>query len=287
MTLSEQDIDTCLRLVDDPDELVTGMVLDRLYEAGPTIVPRLRNFMSDTQSSVARDHCATLVHRFRTDPLMELCAMVVTARVLSKDVDLEEAMLTLNRFGRPEDDASVITTTLDALALRCHAEFIAMHPANDLTQVMCLHNVLFEEDGFHGAEDTYHDPNSSYLTSVIDRREGIPIALSAIYLLLAERIGLDMHGIGMPLHFIVYSPGLDVFIDPFHGGVFLTREECSGFVDRAGIPFNDAMLAPVRNIDLLERMIRNLIHAHQRIGDLWEAHALHGVLTEIVQGRSE
>jgi len=285
MTLTDQDIHVCLRLADDPDETVSEAIIDRLYSVGVSIIPRLEEFIRQSNDAVARANCTTVIRRFRIEPLMDLIEMIRDARSAQSDVDLETAVLLLNRFGRPTEDAETVRSYLDRLAIRCHAAFIKHTPANDLTQVMSLQQVLFEEEGFHGAEHKYHDPDSSYLTSVIRNRTGIPIALSVIYLLLADRIGLEIQGVGMPMHFLVYSPVLDVYPDPFHGGVFLTRDECRAFVERSGMEFNDDMLKPINVCTIVERMVRNLMYAHGSVLDVWEAQALGTFLREISEGQ--
>lgn len=286
MTLTDQDIDICFRLADDPDETVSEAIIDRLFSAGPGIIPRLDEFIRTAESTVAREHCTTVLRRFRIEPLMDLIELIREARSTESDIDLENGVLLMNMFGRPCDDVSTVRAYLDALALRCHAAFIKHSPANDLTQVMSLHQILFEEEGFHGAEHRYYDPDSSYLTSVIRNRTGIPIALSVLYLLLADRIGLEMKGIGMPMHFLVYSPVLDVFPDPFHGGIFLTRDECKAFVGRSGIAFSETMIQPIDHCTIIERMVRNLAYAHGSVLDLWEAQALGTFLREISGGQA-
>lgn len=287
MTLTDQDIEICLRLADDPDETVSEAIIDRLFSAGLSIIPRIDEFIRTAESPVAREHCTTVLRRFRIEPLMDLIDMIQDARRSGTDINLESGVLLLNQFGQPRDAVDDIRSYLDELAIRCHAAFIKHSPANDLTQVMSLQQVLFEEEGFHGAEHKYYDPNSSYLTSVIRSHTGIPIALSVIYLLLAERIGLEMRGIGMPMHFLVYSPVLDVYPDPFHGGVFLTRNECQAFVERSGLTFNPTMIEPIDNCTIVERMVRNLAYAHDSVLDLWEAQALGTFLREISGGTEQ
>src|SRR5205085_1903625 len=84
-----------------------------------------------------------------------------------------------------------------------------------------LSRYLFAELGFRGNLERYDDPRNSYLNDVIERRLGLPITLSVLYVELARRCGRAAEGVGLPGHFIVraHDPCGDVLLDPFNGGV--------------------------------------------------------------------
>ncbi len=137
--------------------------------------------------------------------------------------------------------------------------------------VNTLNAYLFDDQGFHGNQSQYYDPRNSFLNEVLDRKTGIPITLSVLYLEIARLVGLPIVGVGMPGHFIVqYAAQADAFwIDPFHGGTILSREACTRrFQSIYGhhLPWRDAYLEPVRDHDILRRMLSNLkgIYLQQR-----------------------
>jgi regulator of sirC expression with transglutaminase-like and TPR domain len=81
-----------------------------------------------------------------------------------------------------------------------------------------LNRFLFDEQGFSGNEQEYEDPRNSLLHEVLERRTGIPITLSLVYLEVGRRLGLPVEGIGFPGHFLVRWRGKEDFmIDVFHG----------------------------------------------------------------------
>src|SRR5205823_9346815 len=94
--------------------------------------------------------------------------------------------------------------------------------------VGALNRVLFEEQGFRGNTEAYYDPRNSFLNDVLDRRTGIPITLSTVYMAVGRRAGLTVEGVGLPGHFVarVSTGEGDVLVDPFHGGAVLTAEDC-------------------------------------------------------------
>ena len=92
-----------------------------------------------------------------------------------------------------------------------------------------LNTVLFEEHGFSGEGGRFDDPRSSYLNDVLDRRTGLPVTLSVLYLEIGRRLGINVSGVGMPGHFILRLQDEDppLFIDPYRGGRILSRDECA------------------------------------------------------------
>jgi regulator of sirC expression with transglutaminase-like and TPR domain len=275
------DIDPLLRLLDDPDPEIQRVVHQQLLELGPSILPRLRSHTQSTTDAVVQQRLAEIMHVYQRQYLDDLVRLVQLHQRTSTKMDLQEAMFLLDGFGRPEADRRALSVYLDRLALRIHEIFIAQAPANDLTHILSVHAVLFEEEGFHGAIQDYYDPLNSYLSTVISRREGIPVSLAVIELLLADRVGLDIDGVAMPYHFLLFSPELDVFVDPFHAGTFISRNDCINYVERSGLTFTDSMLQPVSNVDIVVRMIRNLAFAHNRHLEIWEAQALEGALHQL------
>ncbi len=121
---------------------------------------------------------------------------------------------------------------------------------------------LFDDIGFKGNEDSYYDPRNSYLNDVLSRRTGIPITLAVVYMEVGRRLKIPLVGIGMPGHFLVrHREVRDLFVDPFHGGILLSEDECKErLVERMPDSFtwDPNMLKPVANREIIARMIRNL-----------------------------
>jgi regulator of sirC expression with transglutaminase-like and TPR domain len=142
--------------------------------------------------------------------------------------------------------------TLDALA----AEIGPTDPAT-------LAHELFVARGFAGNTEDYGDPRNSYLDVVLERRLGLPITLSVLMIEVGRRLGLELHGVGMPGHFLVGVGANRTYIDPFHQGAALTTDDARELYERShtGAPFVDAYLAPVGPRAVLARMLANLVHS--------------------------
>ena len=134
-----------------------------------------------------------------------------------------------------------------------------------------LHDVLFEELGFHGDATNYFNPRNSFLPHVLESKQGLPITLAIIYKLVAERIGLKVDGISSPGHFLarLHVGGDSMIVDPFFRGDVLNSEQVA---DRVALTTGQREVVPVdqlpsaTNRQWVARVIANLIHIYSMQG---------------------
>jgi len=133
-----------------------------------------------------------------------------------------------------------------------------------------VNTTLFEDLGFRGNRRNYYDPRNSYLNEVIDRRVGIPITLTVVYMEVARRVGLEVNGVGMPGHFIAKhsAESGDIFIDAFNEGRIIGQSECNQlFKSTTGstTDLEPRLLQSATNRQILTRLLSNLLGIYSRI----------------------
>lgn len=187
--------------------------------------------------------------------------------------DLAEAALEIARLFQP---GLVSDPWLDQLDR--HADAVRRglgSQASALETVRALGGYLFDQLGFAGNHEDFYDPRNSFLNDVLERRLGIPISLSVVYVGIARRLGLAAGGIGFPSHFLVQvrdEQGLRV-LDAFDGGRWLSVEDLNERLRRLygeAAPTVQAQPALLRTAGLREilvRMLRNLKSIYQQRGD--------------------
>ncbi len=283
------EIQPLLSLLDDTDTTVTTAVQNKLLSYGHRVVPFL-NEVLQREIELTRDdenpvviNARACVRALQTGALSKLFSQIIDAHLDEVDVNLDQASYLLSSFGFPDIDETDYYAKLDAIALRVHSIFVQMKNASDLTLLMSLNTVFFEEEDFRGATKNYYAPENSYISQLLSSKRGIPISISVAYMMVADRVGIELHGIGMPLHFLVYHPGLNVFIDTFNHGAFISRSDCEQFIRQSGFAYSEKMLSKSSNIDICVRMMRNLIYAHSKYNQKWEAETLQETLDEILR----
>ena len=198
------------------------------------------------------------------------------------DFDLLVASLVAVEFEYPGLDVSRYVARVDAFADMARS-VVQAHAQRDQGardgQLVALDRAFFGELGFRGNQDDYYDPKNSMINEVIDRRTGIPISLSVLYIELGRRLGLDMAGLSFPGHFLVrYQAGDElVFIDPFHQGARLDVEALEGRLRRVvgpGAELAEEHLEPASKHHMLTRMLTNLAAIYRRAGDVYRGIAV-------------
>lgn len=178
-----------------------------------------------------------------------------------EQVDLFGAALLIARLDQPDLDMHAYREELDRLADSLQASLTP--DAAEADRLAALNEFFFRKQGFHGSRTDYYNRANSYVSAVLDDREGLPITLSLVYMELARRIGLKMVGIGLPGHFVVqYQPagGAPQLIDVFNGGVQLSDEAAGRLVlATSGQPLEPEQIVPISPRGFVARMLRNLL----------------------------
>jgi regulator of sirC expression with transglutaminase-like and TPR domain len=184
-------------------------------------------------------------------------------------VPLDEAALAIAADEYADLDPAAYLARLDALGERVSRRVPG--PRRAASALRALQEVLAREEGLRGNEQDYYDPRNSFVNEVLDRRLGIPISLSVVYVEVARRAGLDLHGVGLPGHFLaryVSATGTEVYVDAYNGGELLSADECAArFRARfRGRELERRWLAPLTTRQILSRMLGNLrrIYAERR-----------------------
>lgn len=176
-------------------------------------------------------------------------------------IDLERAAFYIAQEAYPDLDVEEYVAALDHMAEEIRERLpLEEYP---LRTLKVLNQYLYEDLGFRGNTSDYYNAKNSYLNEVIDRRTGIPITLSLVYLALAQRIAFPMVGIGLPGHFLIrpLQNQMELFVDAFNQGEILFPQDCEAllhklFGDR--LEMREQFLEPVTNRQFLARMLTNL-----------------------------
>ncbi len=243
-------------LADDHTEVVEA-ARAKLVELGSEAVPFLEETLTSHEDPKVRVEVQAVLDRIRLEGVLR--EWEKASAQPDETLDLEEGVFLLARVRYPSLQVEPYRRQLDEMAHQIRPLLRAA--ARPKERLLMVSQFLFEGKGFRGNWDDYSDPENSYLNRVLDRKLGIPISLSVIYLLIARRLQLPVYGVGIPGRFMVkYSDSRSEFyIDPFNGGLFLSRAECVQFMVEAGYPYQMEFLRQIRVRDVLARMIRNLI----------------------------
>lgn len=196
----------------------------------------------DPRVVAARDRLATLVKGPLPFDTLEACLLVALEEY--PDLDLAREVRRVEAMG---EEAARRTAGV----------------ANFFARLDAIRVYLFEELRFQGSEESYDDPRNAYLNQVLDRRCGIPLTLSVLYMEVARRTGLGAVGVALPGHFVVRVEDLErwALVDPFGGGFVITEEDCRELVAKTtGRPslFRRDLLSGADSLSTVVRLLQNL-----------------------------
>ncbi len=246
-----------INLLGDDDSRIRKIARKQLLLIGAEATDILDEVVRTDCDGRTRIQARALLEQINRQELLHAFHLLAMWR--DEDIDLEQGAFLLAKFAYPRLTAQDIRSELDRLARRVGEVTDGTDSAVDT--VFAINQVLFQEAGFRGNTENYYSAENSFINVVLTRRTGIPISLSLVYILIAERLKLPIYGVNMPMHFLcMYDEAPEPFyIDAFNRGHIMTRAECISFLKRSGVGFKEIYLEKASNRDVLIRMIRNLI----------------------------
>jgi len=180
-------------------------------------------------------------------------------RQSEEQISLAEAALVIASTEYPTLDLALYLQRFDSMAAAIGSR---LGGETDSFRIIGeINRFLFEEEGFFGNSKDYYDPRNSFLNEVLDRKTGIPITLSTVYLEIAERLHFPLVGVGLPGHFLIKHPYFQIIIDPFEQGRLLSESDCRARMQQVlgnSIEFHHSFLDGVGKRHIVVRILNNL-----------------------------
>jgi regulator of sirC expression with transglutaminase-like and TPR domain len=219
-------------------------------------------------------------------------AHALTTTCNAPGIGIAESALVIARIEYPRLQPEPYLAQLDSMgkaALDCVERNVAATGDHSIrARARSVSAYLFKEEQFIGNRDKYADPRNSCLNQVLERRTGIPITLSIVYLEVARRAGLLANGVNFPGHFLVHCPDEEslggMVLDPFNRGTNLSEKDCHRLLEQhAGpdVPFERSLLAPATREQIVVRMLFNLKNLYVHMRSFPQAYAVTELLVEM------
>ncbi|MCX5795054.1 MAG: transglutaminase-like domain-containing protein [Elusimicrobia bacterium] len=277
---SETELRSLVSLLDEDDPQNLDRIQRDILEVGAPAIPYLDELRGRGGPDVTA-RADALARRLHFHGLQQEFRKLAAAPA----PDLEDGVWLLARFGYPEVDPAEYRGRLDALADQVRQALPADAPPAQALQK--LSSQLFAVMGFCGNEKHYYDPDNSFLNRVLEDRRGIPVSLSALYLLVGRRLGLPVYGVATPGHFLVgVRLGAETsYLDAYNRGRAMTLADVQHMLSRSGYEFRPEFVAPAGARDILARMMRNLISIYQKAAQAERAEMLSSLVDILVGAR--
>jgi regulator of sirC expression with transglutaminase-like and TPR domain len=279
-TLPESQRAALISLLADDDPAVYRLIRSKLLSYGPAAGEWLRPQTLSSDPRMRRRAREILHHHARTandERFLDFC------RHHGEELDLEKAVALLAATQYPDINTAAYSALYDAWADEIRTRIGAGASAKEtLTQV---NHFLFEELGFSGNDHYGYEPECCYVNRIVDKRNGNPIGLCALYLFVTKRLRLPVTGIGLPGHFICrYQSSMgEIYIDCFRKGIFLTKADCIKYLLHANYGLAEGHLSPISAKRILLRMCKNLVTTYGHLEETEPAARVHRYVTALTR----
>jgi regulator of sirC expression with transglutaminase-like and TPR domain len=256
--LTENQKKSLFRLLSDEDPGTLSLVKQQLIDQGQGSVPQLESWLKEVQSTPAERHILDVLNFLKhghchTD-FLDFCTKISSG----EEFDLEEASFLLAATEYAAVDMSPHRATLDDIANEIR---IQMKREGYSSEMKAISYILHEKFRFRGNRDRYYEADNTYINRVLERRVGVPITLSLIYMLVGKRLDVPIHGVALPGHFIISLKGQ--YFDPFNHGRLLNEDACKQMVESRGQEFRPEQLNQATSLQVLSRMLMNLARVYE------------------------
>lgn len=289
MTMTREEIQALLQLLDDPNDEVNQTVTTRILEQGPTILPDLEAAWEGSMDPMHQDRIINLIQEIQTqNNHNHLQKWVRTGQN-----DLLKGVFLISRYQYPDLEMKELEISLDRIIKDVWLEL-----NNNLTaleKVRILNHIIYDVHGFTKNTKNFYSPQNSFINQVLETGKGNPISLAVVYSIIAQRLNLPIFGVNLPKNFIlaykdelVVGSGFDevaedilFYINPYNRGAVLGRREIEYFLKQQKIEPQESHFRPCSNLEMIVRILHNLINAYHKSGYREKADLYEGVLKMI------
>ncbi len=289
--MNEKEIESLIKLLDDPDMEIAGHVEEKLLSYGSEVIRPLEDAWSQSLDTILQERIENLVHKIQFRNIKRELELWH----ISGSFDLLQGILIINKYQYPDLDEQKIINLLEDIKRDIWMQMA--HEMSAVEKVKLINHVLYSVHGFTGNTANHQDPQNSYMSQVLETRKGNQILLAIIYSIIAQKLDIPIYGVNLPQHFILayldeeqedvikvagedYENRILFYINAFNKGFIFGRKDVDAFLKQLHFGVNRHFYEPCTNVDILQRVLRNLISsydklsAHEKVAELEELLAI-------------
>jgi regulator of sirC expression with transglutaminase-like and TPR domain len=280
--INEAEINSLIKLLDDPDTEIYEHVHDKLLSYGTTAIQYLENAWEQAFDSIQQERIANLVHEIQFGLVKNDLELWHQGGAF----DLLQGVLIINKYQYPDLDEQKIINQIEAIKRDIWMQMMFEGSPSD--QVKLINHVLYNIYGFSGNTTNHQDPQNSYLSQVLETKKGNQISLAIIYSIVAQKLDIPIYGVNLPQHFILayldetakteFESGILFYINAFNKGFIFGRRDVDMFLKQLNLKLDKQFYEPCTNTDIVRRILRNLISAYENLGSTEKVQELNELL---------
>jgi regulator of sirC expression with transglutaminase-like and TPR domain len=264
------EISALVKLLDDTDPEVFEHVEKRLLEYGNEVIDFLENAWENTLNTVLQERIENVVHLIQFNNVKE----DLTLWYQSGAFDLLKGALVINRYQYPDLDEQKLVNQIEEIKREIWLDL--QYEMSSIEKVKLINHVFYNVYGFRGNTKNHNDPQNSYISQVLESKRGNQISLAILYSTLAQKLDIPVYGVNLPQHFILgyvdesrreeNEFSVLFYINVFNKGAIFGKHDVDHFLRQLKLDPLPGFYAPCSNVEIIRRILRNLIAAYESQG---------------------
>jgi len=267
---NSKEISALVKLLDDPDQEIYQHVEERLLSYGNEVIDYLENAWEHSLDSLLQQRIENIVHKIQFTNVKE----DLNLWYQSGAFDLLQGALVINRYQYPDLNEEKIILQIEEIKREIWLGL--QYEMSSIEKIKLINHVFYNVYGFSGNTKNHHDPQNSYINQVLESKKGNQISLAIIYSTLAQKLDIPVYGVNLPQHFILgyideskreeQEFGVLFYINAFNKGAIFGKHDVDQFLRQLNLDPLPGFYAPCSNVEIIRRVIRNLISAYENLG---------------------
>lgn len=262
--MNREDLKAMISLLDDTDVEVVNIVENNIKNLGHEVIPILeKEWEKNGLNPVLQKKIEDLVHDLHLSNL----STDLESWKNNNHADLMTGLWLIAKYQYPDLKVETLNQEIKNIQMKVWINMHEkMHP-NDMVKI--LNDVIFEQLKFEPNIKNFHSPSNSMFNLVLSQKKGNPVALSCLFILLAQRLDLPIYGVNLPNLFVLIFdyPGYRFYLNPFNRGQVFLEKDIDDYLKQMNIEPNEKYYKSCSNIEIIKRILTNLSFAYQKMGE--------------------
>lgn len=274
--MNEKEVESLIKLLDDPDTEIASHVEEKLLSYGNDVIQQLENAWGQSLDTILQERIENLVHKIQFQNIKKELELWYIGGAF----DLLRGILVINKYQYPDLDEQKVINQLEDIKRDIWMQMI--YDMSAVEKVKLINHVIYGTNGFTGNTTNHQDPQNSYISQVLESRKGNQILLAVIYSIIAQKLDIPIYGVNLPQHFILayvdetpaesikvsgdmFEDRILFYINAFNKGFIFGRKDVDAFLKQLNLKPNEHFYDPCTNADIIQRVLRNLISAYEKL----------------------
>ena len=284
--IQHTELNALISLLDEPSNPVFDKIKEKILYYGIEAIPFLEDAWDNSFDNDIQGRIEEIIHSIQ---LRNLKDELINWKENNR-LDLLEGFYLVSKYQYPDLDYNVQKENVTRIEKDIWLELNSNLTA--LEKVKVINHVLFDINRFAGNKTNIDAPQNLFLNNILETRKGNHLSLGILYIILSQKLGIPIFGVNLPQHFILaYMDEVRdekialedenevlFYVNPFNKGAVFTQREIELFIKHLKLKPNASFYKPCDNIDIIQRLLKNVIASYTKIGYLEKVEELEDIL---------